>query len=178
MVNVAFWGGPTIAKDANAQNAAIRLFDRYGGEIYEHLYFMVGNKSDAEDLVQETFVRVLESWPSYRRAASERTWVWAIARHCLSEYFRKKRREYLAMTTLTDYLRLHGDIHPVSFPVEIVEALQQLTVAQRHVLICRTVQGLSVRDTAHLLGFSEAKVRVTLHRAVKRLREVWIFDGR
>jgi len=138
---------------------------------------MVGNKSDAEDLVQETFVRVLESWPSYRRAASERTWVWAIARHCLSEYFRKKRREHQALTTLTDHLRLHEDSGSVSCSVEIVEALQQLTVAQRHVLICRTVQDLSVRDTAKLLGFSEAKVRVALHRAVKRLREVWTSDG-
>ncbi len=157
-----------------AGTAAQELFERFGPEVYDHIYLVLGNAQDAEDITQDVFLRVLQSWEHYQHKASERTWLWSITRNCLREHYRKQRLEQNHRTPH------YGDDRSIVFgspavpdsAIELHETLQNLTVPQRQVFVCRAVQGLSGKETAQLLGWSDVKVRVTLHRAIQRLQEV------
>lgn len=157
-----------------ARTAAQELFERFGSEIYDHVYLVVGNRQDAEDISQDVFLRVLQSWGHYQHKASERTWLWSITRNCLREHYRKQRFERNHRTSHPgdDVSIVHSSPAAPDSTIELLEALQTLTIPQRQVFVCRAVQDLSGKETAQLLGWSDVKVRVTLHRAIQRLQEV------
>lgn len=146
-------------------------------EVYDHVYLMLGNAADAEDLVQEVFLRVLRGWRQFRHTSSARTWIWSITRNCLREHYRQRHHDRVRTAALQHGLAVATEPHTSRFSTaELVDALQALPTAQREVFICRAIQGLSGKETATVLGWSDAKVRVTLHRAMKRLREVLFND--
>ncbi|MCL5116036.1 MAG: RNA polymerase sigma factor [Firmicutes bacterium] len=164
-----------IAGPMTATTAAQDLFERFGAEVYDHVYLMAGSRPDAEDIVQDIFLRVLQSWTRFRHGASERTWLWSITRNCLREYYRRERFQRHHRAVLTEDMAITDPAAPLC-AVELHAALQSLTMSQRQVFICRAIQGLSGKETAQLLGWSDVKVRVTLHRATQRLQEVLTHD--
>lgn len=138
---------------------------------------MVGNTPDAEDIVQEVLLRVMGGWSQFRHTSGERTWIWAITRNCLREHYRTRHRDRMRKTALQrESTLIETSRAPRVSTHDLMDALQDLPLAQRQVFICRAIQDLSSRETATLLGWSEAKVRVTLHRSVTRLREVFSHD--
>lgn len=149
--------------------AASILLEQHGEEIYRYIRFTVGNKSDADDLVQEVFLRVIQNWYRFNHRASPKTWLWAIAKNCIREYYRAQRRfskyKQLEETLQDDQAR------DVITEIVLEESLQELTVQQREVFVQRIVHQQSTTDTANLLGWSESKVRTTLHRAVNVVRQ-------
>lgn len=166
-----------IRRQVEPPEAVAELFERYGGEIYDHVYLMLGNVADAEDLVQEVFLRVLRGWRQFRHTSSARTWIWSITRNCLREHYRQRHHDRVRTAALQHRITMATDPHSSRFSTdELVDALQALSTDQRQVFTCRAIQGLSGKETAAVLGWSDAKVRVTLHRAMKRLREVLFND--
>lgn len=169
-------GEPVIIENSKASEVVADLFQRYGKEVYEHVYLMLGITADAEDMTQEVFLRVLRGWGQFRHASSVRTWIWSITRNCLREYYRQNHHDRMRTTALSQGVAVATYPPSSRFSTaELVDALQALPTAQRQVFICRAIQGLSSKETAAMLGWSDVLVRVTLHRATKRLREV-LFD--
>jgi RNA polymerase sigma-70 factor (ECF subfamily) len=127
---------------------------------------------DAEDIVQEVFLRVLRSWHRFHKASGERTWVWGITRNCLREHYRRQARTRAHFAA--------DDVDAVPDPLEpapedrvlVAEALRRLNPSQRAVFVLNVLQQKSGRECAQILGWSEVKVRVTVHRSIKLLREV------
>ena len=66
------------------------LFRAYATELRRFFAFQCGSRADADDLVQETFVKIVRSIDSYRGDASLQSWIWAVARNRLTDYFRYK----------------------------------------------------------------------------------------
>lgn len=130
---------------------------------------LVRDRQTAEDLVQDTLVRLYEQWRRVQRADDPEAYTQQILyRLFVSRTRRKSGGEVVGTVGETaDTFRLADR---VALRVAIADQLSTLPAWERVVLITRYLDDLSVEDTAHQLGRSAAWVRTTTHRAVTRLR--------
>lgn len=153
-------------------------------------YRMTGNAADADDIVQETFVRAMET-PPRRMDEPLRPWLVRVAMNLSRDLLRRRRRRgyvgpWLPSPVPTDDLESFASYEPVAGPedspaarYDVIEsisfafllALEALTPAQRAVLLLRDVFDYSTEETAQALAVTEANVKVLLHRARRRMRE-------
>ncbi|WEG12415.1 RNA polymerase sigma factor [Pullulanibacillus sp. KACC 23026] len=153
------------------------LFYLYNKDIYHFLVYYTG-LSDVEDLVQEVFIRAIKGWDSYEKRSSPKTWLISIARHVgIDEIRKRKRRQFLNQIYLNKEASLIEEQTP-DHALDINEsnkalyqAIQSLKSSYRDVVILRGIKELSVTETAEVLNWSESKVRITFHRALKALKE-------
>ncbi len=153
----------------SSSEAVAELFEQFGEEIFAHVRLVVGNNDTAQDLVQDVFLHALRSWPRFERRASPRTWLWAITRNVLTDHYRR-RQDVVPLSEVPEPAASADD--PIN-RVFLEEALAQLPLAQRRVFILRAIEDRSSRETAQRLGWTEVRVRVTLHRAIKRMEKWW-----
>ena len=168
-------GGGRVDCPESPSQAAKRLFELYADEIFQYVRFALGSSAQAEDLVQDIFLDALRSWPHYDGSrSSERTWLWLIVRRRLCDRLRRRGRERSISTSDTvDYPgeRLDPDVR-----LDTERLLLSLPAAQRQVIVLRVLQDRSSAQTARILGWTEIKVRVTLHRALKSLERRMVPD--
>ena len=146
---------------------------------------ILNDAQDAEDVLQETFIKALRALPSFEGRSSLSTWLYRIAVNEALMMVRKRRPE----TVSIDQEKEDGDGE--SEPEEIVDfcclperelvsaeargfldkAIQGLTPALRTVFVVRDIEGLSVKETAETLGLTEAVIKTRLLRARLKLRE-------
>jgi RNA polymerase sigma-70 factor (ECF subfamily) len=153
-------------------------------------YRMTGNAADAEDLVQETFVRAMEKPP---RDTNEpwRPWLLRVAINLSRNQLRRRRQrgyegQWLPSPVPTDDVEFQMAEEPASLPedsplarydllesisIAFLLALEALTPSQRAVLLLRDVLDYSTNETASALDMTETGVKVTLHRARRVMRE-------
>ena len=174
----------------------LRTADSYRRELLAHCYKMVGSLPEAEDLVQETYVRAWKSWESFQARSSIRTWLYRIATNvCLTALQHNSRRilpsglgapEYEGSAESGELLWL--DPFPDAFvgigdPAEVVAArsglrlalvasLQHLPARQRAVFLLREALGYPASDIADLLDMSVVAVKSALQRARATLDKV------
>lgn len=143
-------------------------------------YRMTGSAADAEDLVQETFRKVLEQ-PPPDTERSLRPWLFRVATNLSIDALRRRQRERYLGPWLPEPIeteRVVADLEPgPEARYDLVEsatsafllALEALDPRQRAVLVLRDVMGLTGPETAEALGTTPGNVRVILHRARERL---------
>ena len=142
---------------------------------------MVKNRSVAEDLSHEVYVRVLKSYERFQGRSSEKTWLFAIAKNVAIDYFRKNsvrsshtfdafnwETESLVSTSKTPEVltELNDEMR------QLLDALEECTGDQKMVIVMRYFQELSIAETAAILNWTEGKVKTTQHRAINKLREI------
>lgn len=141
---------------------------------------MVKNREQAEDLVQEVYIRVLKSYHRFEGRSSEKTWLFSIARNVAIDHFRKQKGWKLRLLESFDWTKsqVRDDLPlPEEITVQREElqlmyrGLEHCTVDQRMVLILRYLQDLSIAETALILQWTESKVKTTQHRALKALKK-------
>jgi len=160
------------------------LFSDQRRFIWGMCYRMTGNAADADELVQETFVRALERPPA-RTDEPWRPWLVRVAMNLSRDLLRHRRRSPYRGSWLPSPIETGADAALPAYEVpadtgsptegryELLEsvsfafllALEALTPSQRAVLLLRDVFDYSVRETADALGLSEPNVKVTHHRA-------------
>lgn len=67
------------------------LYKKYHHDVFQFLFYMVRNREQAEDLVQEVYIRVFKSYTRFEGKSSEKTWLFSIARNVAIDYFRKQK---------------------------------------------------------------------------------------
>ena len=135
-------------------------------------YRMTGSAADAEDVVQDTFVRVMEHPPS-RMDEPLRPWLVKVALNRARDVLRRRQRRDYTGPWLPSPIEDDAEMNPGSGRYDLIEsvsfafllALEALTPAQRAVLILRDVFDYTVKETADALEMSEANVKTTHHRA-------------
>ena len=143
---------------------------------------MTGDPAEADDLAQETFIRVYEKLPSFRAESSLRTWVSVIAMNMFRQSLRKKPHP---PTLKIDEIRIPGD---QGNPERIViKSEMQWCIAHvlhhhmprhfREVLILRDLQGFSYKEICEILGLSMSTVKTRIHRARTAFRDHFVEDG-
>lgn len=153
------------------------LYEAYYNDVYQYVFYSVNNQAQAEELTQEVFVRAMLAYARFRGESSERTWIFAIARRAIIDWYRKKNREILF-----DFTKWKRTPSQELLPDELVEAhediralyegIKKLKPSYRDVVILRSIQELSIKETADVTGWSVTKVKVTHHRALKKLKEI------
>jgi RNA polymerase sigma-70 factor (ECF subfamily) len=155
------------------QSDFARVYDEHVWQVYGFFAYRVGDRAAAEDLTQATFERALRAWSRFdSRRGSERTWLFAIARNLLIDHHRRRRSQPLVSLVQTDLEALiRADEHFES-PLELDEALAQLSVREREVLALRYGGDLSGPEIAALLGLTLANVQQIASRSLRKLREL------
>ena len=161
--------------------------ERHRRELHVHCYRLLGSFEEAEDLVQEAFLRAWRRRETYEGRASVRAWLYRIATNaCLDALDKRPRRPSASgevawlqpypdelLEQLPDRREGPEDVALAKETVELafIAAIQHLAPLRRAVLVLRDVLGCSAKETARLLETTEASVNSALQRARAGLRE-------
>lgn len=141
--------------------------------VYTLAFRVVGDRNEAEDVAQEAYLRVYRGLPGFRGDSSFDTWLYRITANAAASHLRRRRRFGDVLDDPEDVVQVPDEASPD--PVdrdEIQRALFALPVAQRAVLVMRDAYGFSIAEIAEDLGLSEGAVKVRIHRARRRLKEL------
>lgn len=155
------------------------LMRRHNQRLYRVARSVVRDDLEAEDIVQEAYVRAYAHRSRFEGRSSVATWLTRIAFHEALRRRRRRLRTLAAMRSLADRRSCATQDAPKDSSMidsentstRLTEALDALPVGPRTVLVLRLVQGLSTRETAACLRLSEANVKVLLYRGKQVLRE-------
>ncbi len=155
-----------------------QLYDHYQPSVYRFLYYRVSSITLAEDLTAETFFRALRSMHSFRWQGKDfGAWLMTIARNLTADHF-KAGRTRLEQTT-EDMQTLDTTSEGPEIEVlasltneALLRALGELPTEQRECLIMRFLQGLSIAETAEILGRSSGAVKQLQLRGVRNLAKL------
>lgn len=154
------------------------LYDHYQGSVYRFLFYRTRSSTLAEDLTSETFFRALRNMQNFRWQGKDfGAWLMTIARNLATDHF-KAGRTRLEMTT--EDMGLHDDAtegpeHAVLAGLTnelVLKALTELPTEQKDCLIMRFLQGMSIAETAGVLGRSEGAVKQLQLRGVRNLAKL------
>jgi RNA polymerase sigma-70 factor (ECF subfamily) len=163
-----------------------RLVDAYSGSLMRLALKMLGNQSDAEDVLQNTFLKAFQHIQDFEGRSSLSTWLYRIASNESLMLIRKRRPEIDFSDSISEQ-EDDQNYDPVEFTdwcclpeeeylsaesrVALDRAVQNLQENLRIVFVLRDIQGLSILETSQALGLSETAVKTRLLRARLRLRE-------
>lgn len=142
------------------------IFRAHQKEIYVYFLRTLGDRSLAEDLAQDTFLRALRGSLLYRAEASIRTWLFSIARNVLADHFRRHR------TTTPEVPETTHDPQ-TDRRMAIEQALAAIPLPSREAIVLCDVLGFSPSEASSVTGTTPNAFRVRLHRARTQFREVY-----
>jgi RNA polymerase sigma factor (sigma-70 family) len=152
-----------------------RLFEEHAERLFSFLAYRTGNRALAEDLLSETFERVLRSKRRFDpRLGSERRWLYTIALNLLRDNARRQTREERALRETSAGApaeELDPGLGAVEHRDELHRALATLNEDEREALALRFGADLKLRDVAGVLGEGESAVEGRIYRALAKLRE-------
>ena len=158
-------------EDAPAQAALSILYRRYSQRIYTYCRKIIGDSTTAEDLLQETFVKVLESGRQQRAIENFPAYLMTIARNlCLSHRARSKRQ----FVEVEDFHLSYRDVpYEQRELLQLIQAsLELLPEDYREAFVLREYNGLSYNEIAEVIGESLDVVKVRIFLAKKKLRDI------
>lgn len=160
-------------REAEAWSA---VYEEYFPRVYRYTALRVGNKTEAEDLAGQVFLKALESIDSFRwRGVPLSAWLFRIARNLIIDHWRTTRSK---ISLPLDESLVNGDADPVAIAEgnlevkQVFQAIGLLTKSQREVIELRFIAGLSVAEVSKVLGKSEGAVKVMQHSALAALRKM------
>ncbi len=163
-----------------------RFIDETSGRVYRTALRITGNKQDAEDALQETYIKAYHSLPKFENRSSLATWLHRIA---VNEALMVLRTHKTLTVSVEDPYPSNNESEGEEMEITdfcclpetelltnesrqfLDEAVQNLPEQFRVVFVMRDIEGLSIRETAEVLGISENNVKIRLMRARLSLRQ-------
>jgi RNA polymerase sigma factor (sigma-70 family) len=167
----------TAVRDGDLAKLGL-LFTRHHVALFDFLSRMTGDRTAAEDLVQDIFVRILTYRATYRDGGHFETWLFRIARNARADYFRARQPvEPLAAEALERADPGPGPMRRLEADCErarLKRALLQLREDKRELIVLARYRGMTHEQIAELLGIETSAVKVRIHRALRELRDVFL----
>jgi len=163
-------------KCRNGDKAALELlFRRHVERVWRYGWFVTRSRDAASEIVQETFLRVARCIHGFGGRSTFATWLFALTRSAAMEHLRRTRLEQrlrrspaiLRLVASDDTCRTEPGQEESRDAVR--RAVAELPGAQRDVVILYELAGMSIAETAGVLGWGQSRVKVTLFRARRRL---------
>lgn len=153
-----------------------QLFERYHTRLYNFILRTVGEDMLAEDVFQETFIRLAQKADTFQPRAKAVTWIYRIAYNQSIDALRRTKR-------LLDYEEISEELPDFQrLPYEVVlqnqqrallqEALNQLSAPQRAVILLAVIEERSQQEIAEMTGVPVGTVKSRLHYALRRLEKI------
>ena len=167
---------------AGDRQAFAGLYDRYFTVVHRYIFWRCGDRTLADDLTSETFVRALRAIRSFQYQGRDPSgWFVTIARNLLLDHFKSAR---VRLEVVTDdkagvELEAEGPEREVLGRLAAAEAMtyvRRLSPEQQECIVLRIFEGLSIRETAERMGKTEGAVKALFHRAIRRLA-TWMPAG-
>ena len=151
------------------------LYDQYSDTVYRYIYYRVGGRATAEDLTSETFLRALRRIGTFTWQGRDfGAWLVTIARNLVADHF-KSSRFRLEVTTGEMLDANEVERSPEDSVLEslsnaaLLEAVRKLNPQQQECVTLRFLHGLSVAETARIMGKNEGAIKTLQYRAVRTL---------
>ncbi len=153
------------------------LYDRYVDQVYRYIVYRVPSSQLAEDLTSETFLRALRRISSFTwQGRDVGAWFVTIARNLIADHY-KSSRYRLELTTddVSDASNAPVQAGPEGEVLEamqnkvLLEAVKQLNEEQQECIVLRFLQGLSVSETAQIMGKNDGAIKALQYRAIRTL---------
>lgn len=155
------------------RTAFAQLVERWQTRLINFFYRSTGNRADAEDLAQETFIELHRAAPRYKAQGTFNAFIFTLARRRLIDSYRKKSRRPLDYVDPGEYL-MQSQPEEEHSTREIEEAFHRALAAlpenQRNAVLLLQQQGLSYEEIAQSLDASVSSVKTWIHRARTHLR--------
>ncbi|MCL5666246.1 MAG: RNA polymerase sigma factor [Patescibacteria group bacterium] len=157
------------------QQQFLSAYDNYHEAIYRHCFFRVYSKTRAEELVQETFMRVWQYLMQDKKVENIRAFLYRVANNLIIDESRKKKEESLEvlMDKSPAYEPSHEGHKSMEKKVlygEIIDNMEDLPPDYKDILVLRYVDDLDPKEIAEILDTNANNVSVKINRAVKALK--------
>jgi RNA polymerase sigma-70 factor (ECF subfamily) len=162
------------------QQALADIYDWYMPRVYRYVVARIGNTTEAEDLTEEVFLRMLGAIGGFRwREVPFSSWLFRIAHNCIATHYRRSAQRGGLTSELSEEmadgrLDVATAVEERITMEEVRRASQTLPDAQREVIALRFAVGLSIADTAKALGKREGNVKALQHKAVAKLQKLLV----
>ncbi|RIX46022.1 RNA polymerase sigma factor SigW [Paenibacillus nanensis] len=166
------------------QQAFAELVDLYQDKLYHMAYRMLSNRQEAEDVVQDTFLRVYKNLDRFDETLKFSTWIYRIATNLCIDRLRKRKQTYSLDAESQDYEGLDGysmipsdDRTPESELILsdtqriIHQAMETLPPKYKSVMMLRYIQDLSLQEVGDILGMPVTTIKTRVHRGREFLRK-------
>jgi RNA polymerase sigma-70 factor (ECF subfamily) len=152
------------------------LVNAHSAEIFAYLWRMVRDEADAQDCLQEAFLRAYRAYDRLDGRANQRAWLYRIATNVALTHLKRRGREAARRAPLVPDLQDDDDPSPGDAVIRretleaVAGAVARLPQQQRAALVLRKYQSLSYAEIAETLGCSEESARANVYQAIKRLK--------
>ena len=167
----------TLAQQGDGE-AFGQIYDAYVGQVYRYLFYRVGSQPLAEDLTSETFLRALRRIDSFTWQGRDIcAWFITIARNLVTDHYKSSRfRLEVSTADMLDADRSDDGIEQEVLDnldnQALLAAVRQLKSEQQECVVLRFLQGLSVAETAAVMGRSDGAIKQLQLRAVRALAKL------
>jgi RNA polymerase sigma-70 factor (ECF subfamily) len=168
-------GDLVVAAKAGEAGAFRELVERHGGRVFQLAYRITGNEQDAEDAVQESFLRAYRQLGRFDGNSSFGTWLYRIAANCALDTIRKRgwqppvadpARERPSDDPTPERSALSGEIRD-----RMELALNELSPVERAAFVLRHFEGMGIEEIGQALGCEPGAAKQSVFRAVRKLRK-------
>ena len=163
------------------QDAFRLLVERHSVRLFQLAFRMTSNEQDAEDLVQETFLRAYKQLSRFQSRAGLGTWLYRIAANCSLDLLRRQKRRgeqetvefdseeafpaILSDAPAPDQQVYHGEVRQ-----KVESAMRELTPMERTAFVLRHFEGQSIEEIGSALGVGPGATKQSIFRAVQKMR--------
>ncbi|TLS37210.1 RNA polymerase sigma factor [Pseudalkalibacillus caeni] len=153
------------------------IYEKYFHDVYQYLLYFTNSRSEAEDLTQDTFLKVIKSYNSFTHKSSLKTWILSIASRTAIDHYRKRKLISILPEKLTNLYKSNDgnpdeEIEHTEDWAVLQKALSTLKADFRNVVILRGLKECSIKETAEILNWKESKVKVDYHRAIRQMKKM------
>jgi len=158
------------------------LVERHSHSVFRLAFRMTGNQQDAEDLVQETFLRAYRQIGRFDGRASFSTWLYRIAANCSLDLIRARKRRQEQQTPVNEEGEELGAALPAADPAPdrlafsgelkqlLAPAIESLSPMERTAFVLRHYEGMCIEEIGKVLGVNAGAAKHSVFRAVQKLR--------
>jgi RNA polymerase sigma-70 factor (ECF subfamily) len=163
-------------KSGDLQQATL-LFERYNKRIFNFLARMTMDRSLAEDLTQNVFLRIIKYRNSYREGARFQSWIYQVARNVFSDHYQRHKNkfsDFVDVDKISDHMpdKEEGDLQNEK-EILLHRSMAKLTEEQRELLVLTRFQQMKYEEVAAIMDTTVSNIKVKVHRAIIKLREYY-----
>ena len=151
------------------------FYDKYVKSIYRFVYIKVGNKQVAEDLTQDIFLKIWQHLVDKKNVRSFQAFIFRIARNTVVDHYRSAKQE-LPLEYMPESVEIIEEtviVADKNIDANILlKEITKLKPEYQEVLMLRYIEDMSMDDIAHVMDKDKNNIRVTIHRALAKLKAI------
>ncbi|MEJ2355906.1 MAG: RNA polymerase sigma factor, partial [candidate division WOR-3 bacterium] len=141
-----------------------KIFLDYSDYVFKYIYGMVQNRAEADDLLQDTFIKVMKA--SNKDIRNWKSYLLTIARNTVYDHWRKRKNKYNL-----DLFKLKAKERDIELKLDIERGIKKLSPKLKEVIILREINKMEYQEIADVLGIEKGTVKSRLSRARDELKD-------